>query len=145
MGDLQVIFLLLLAKLLLIGGECEGQKESKNYVEMPKQSGQIPTDSDELAKPSNPGQVLTISGQMTKQSGKVPKKSGQMPTNSGQMVEKHSGKAPNDASYSWLENHWQKMFGKEYHGQLNKFIEGINKKQCLLEAVFYQQNSAEVN
>ncbi|KAL3078129.1 hypothetical protein niasHT_033104 [Heterodera trifolii] len=107
-------------------------EQSGQMPKMPKQSGcQIPTDSDELAKHSNPGQMLTISGQMTKQSGKVPNKSSQiMPTQSaGQMVEKHSGKAPNDASYSWLENHWQKMFGKEYHGQLNKFIEGINKKQ----------------
>ncbi|KAL3110409.1 hypothetical protein niasHT_018239 [Heterodera trifolii] len=72
---------------------------------------------------------------------KVPKHSGKKQNHVNKMT-KDLGKMPaqiaDGKNYFLLEKDWQKILGKnsKYNEQLQKVVKGINKNQCLLEAVF---------
>ncbi|KAL3108210.1 hypothetical protein niasHT_018618 [Heterodera trifolii] len=116
---MRLIFLLLLATFLLMGG-CHVQKDSKNSGKVPRKTGKVPTKT----------------GEVPKNSGKVPTKTGEVPTNHSA---KNKGKAPSEPG----KMPFQKILGKEKDEQLRVVIEGLKKKQCLLETVFYPKNSKD--
>ncbi|KAL3070321.1 hypothetical protein niasHS_016148 [Heterodera schachtii] len=94
---MNLIFLLLLATYFLIGG-CNGQKDSKKSIKVPKQSDQVPKRTDQVPKqtdqvPKQTDQVPKRTDQVPKQTDQVPKNSGKVPTNFGK-VPKNSGKVP---------------------------------------------------
>ncbi|KAL3108204.1 hypothetical protein niasHT_018612 [Heterodera trifolii] len=73
-------------------------------------------------------------------SDKVPKNSIKISTNHGKMS---TQMADGKSVYSLFQEYGQKILGKNNkhnEEQLKTVIEGLNKKQCLLEEVFYPQN-----
>ncbi|KAL3111490.1 hypothetical protein niasHT_018265 [Heterodera trifolii] len=80
---------------------------------------------------------------------KVPKHSNKKP-NHVDKITKDLGKMPTkiagEKNYSRLEKYEQKINGKNSKNkeQLTKVIEGLNKKQCLLEAVFAKNSKKNI-
>ncbi|KAL3118415.1 hypothetical protein niasHT_005924 [Heterodera trifolii] len=107
---------------------------SKHSVQMTEHHGKKPNYSDH---------------NKLKTSDKVPKHLDRTPPEHYAKVKKHSGKMPTKIAgrrdFALLEKYGERILGKQNNDKWKKVIEGISKKQCMLEAVFNTQNSEEHN